>query len=683
EVRLRHGSVLAWVPQRAHGFIVRAPGLTALDLGTVFSVSADPTGTSRLFVFQGQVQALNDEGGNIAVCEAGSGVTRSAGCAPLPFALESGVAHARFEQVAGLAALTDPAETFSAVERIAREADVAARTIPAQDEVRNTKAENNTEDAMNSTRAIVLAGTLAVWNGMGAATTWHVAPEGDDAAAGASWEAPFKTISNAVAKAAIADEIVVSNGVYAVTVPVNVSKMLTVRALSSDPRDTIIDGGGVTNCVRLTATNTLFCGFTVSNGCWNGRPYGAGVYIEKGGVVSNCVITCCYAAWEENYGTHIGGGGLYTDYGVVTDCEISHNFVTNGCGGGVHMSGGNSSLKRCRIFGNRCTSYSSKSESGGGVYASGARVEACEIFDNRARKEGGGAALNSTAVLSLCLITGNQTEMTGGLGGGGVSTRGTGAFVTDCVISNNLAVGAGGGVYMIGDCVISNCFIERNSATGQGGGISSYLSAGYGLVSHTFIRNNTSTAADGGGVYFQRPASRLTMRNCLIEKNESVTGSYGGACGVGSNVLFMSCTVVTNRSKYAAGGIYLGNHTAYNTTGSVVSNCLVFGNVNQSGIAEVGSAFTSDMENFHYCFASNNVLAAYGVGNVSGDPMLENFAEGDYRLKPGSPCCNAGAYDSWMTGAVDLRGSRRICGPKVDIGAYERFYLLGTAIQVR
>lgn len=173
------------------------------------------------------------------------------------------------------------------------------------------------------------------------------------------------------------------------------------------------------------------------------------------------------------------------------------------------------------------------------------------------------------------------------------------------------------------------------------------------------------------------------MRNCLIEKNAAVNGSYGGVCGVGSNVLFMSCTVVTNRSKYAAGGIYLGNHTAYNTTGSVVSNCLVFGNVNQSGIAEVGSAFTSDMENFHYCFASNNVLAAYGVGNVSGDPMLENFAEGDYRLKPGSPCCNAGAYDFWMAGAVDLRGSRRVCGPKVDIGAYERFYLLGTTIQVQ
>ena len=34
-----------------------------------------------------------------------------------------------------------------------------------------------------------------------------MAPEGDDAAAGTSWEAPFKTISNAVAKAAIADEI--------------------------------------------------------------------------------------------------------------------------------------------------------------------------------------------------------------------------------------------------------------------------------------------------------------------------------------------------------------------------------------------------------------------------------------------------------------------------------------------
>lgn len=729
EVRLRHGSVLAWVPQRAHGFIVRAPGLTALDLGTVFSVSADPTGTSRLFVFQGQVQALNDEGGNIAVCEAGSGVTRSAGCAPLPFALESGVAHARFEQVAGLAALTDPAETFSAVERIAREADVAARTIPAQDEVRNTKAENNTEDAMNSTRTIVLAGTLAVWNGMGAATTWHVAPEGDDAAAGTSWEAPFKTISNAVAKAAIADEIVVSNGVYAVTVPVNVSKMLTVRALSADPRDTIIDGGGVTNCVKLTAANVVFCGFTVTNGFKPGATGGGGIYASGGATVSNCVVTGCGA-----FGTNVvcRGGGIYASGCTVTvtlveNCLASNQTVSGSGyvaqGGGVYSQNGlvrDCTIRRCRVYCNDTRGYV-EDIAGGGLYMNGTAT-GCIISDNfltnmatGSRGYGGGVFVSGAAsVLSNSLVTGNVSYNRGGgvfnsgtmvavtvsnntvCAGSGGGIFNSSGFVKNCRISDNISVGSiGGGCALAGSfcryegcailnntgkmggglhflygegSVVSNCVLAGNLASGGSGG-GFYLERPYSaLITHTFVCTNVASG-DGGGIYLDGFSStNLILRNCLFARN---TGANGGGVQLNatSNAVADSCTFVENHSA-SYGSAFSAGKVTY-ATNVFARNTLFYGNTGSSSSPNISSTYMlSVSNNFTYCFEPDgNVLsAAPETHNVSGDPGFVNYAAGDYRLTKTSPCYNAGLSEDWMRGTTDLGDGSYTISPYLTYG---------------
>ena len=47
-----------------------------------------------------------------------------------------------------------------------------------------------------------------------------------------------------------------------------------------------------------------------------------------------------------------------------------------------------------------------------------------------------------------------------------------------------------------------------------------------------------------------------------------------------------------------------------------------------------------------------------------------DFVGGNYRLAPVSPCLNSGTNDV-VTTSVDLDGSNRIVGARVDMGAYE------------
>jgi len=117
EVRLAKGRLVAWVPRRASGFTVRAPGLTAWDIGTVFSVETEPGGSS-LFVFKGSVQVLDGAGDGVDLCEAGEGVRAIGDRTPFKVTSEGAAAERLFKTARGYAALAEPRKAFDVARQI-------------------------------------------------------------------------------------------------------------------------------------------------------------------------------------------------------------------------------------------------------------------------------------------------------------------------------------------------------------------------------------------------------------------------------------------------------------------------------------------------------------------------------------------------------------------------------------
>ncbi len=228
-------------------------------------------------------------------------------------------------------------------------------------------------------------------------------------------------------------------------------------------------------------------------------------------------------------------------------------------------------------------------------------------------------------------------------GGGGVM----GGVFYNCIISGNNGSDSGGGAY---NSVLWNCLLVSNEAYYGGGAVYSELHscevrgnrAEYGggtvrgTASHCLFTHNWA-GSYGGAVY------EGVQYNCLITRNSS---AYGGGASYDSE--FHSCTVVGNSATGTLGGTYSG----------VAYNSILYYN-------QAGDGQDSWCELYNCCASSGDCLGGACYRDPPRIVSLDNP-----RLMAGSPCINAGVYEDWMAGTVDLDGRSRTNGP-VDIGAYE------------
>jgi hypothetical protein len=334
---------------------------------------------------------------------------------------------------------------------------------------------------------------------------------------------------------------------------------------------------------------------------------------------------------------------------------INKNLTINGPGANV-LTVQRSSAALFRIFNISSASITAtiygltiaggQAEIGAGVYCIGGTITNCVITNNQAvgdQPKGGGVYCDEGTV-SRCVISGNSATST-----------------------NNYLYGAfaeGGGIYAVGQSQIDHSTVTNNILTGyyaNGAGIN----ANNGSVQNCTISGNTAYGhwyASGGGVYMTANVDGL-VRNCLISGNNAHTDAGGANWATGGGVYFNSGGILessTVSGNSVDGQFSNGGGLAY---GGQIRNTIIYGNtaaadpnyyLNPSGPAT-----------FNHC--DSTPLPA-GVGNIASNP---GFVSGEYRLDTGSPCIDTGTNQPWMATATDLDDNWRIANGTVDMGAFE------------
>ena len=386
------------------------------------------------------------------------------------------------------------------------------------------------------------------------------------------------------------------------------------RATGSDATDPDGWGGGI----LIDASNPLLTSCLIQNN-W-AQYFSGGICITN---LSNPTLTDCMISNNISAGDG-GGAGVRDDSApLFSDCTIQNN--NGGLGAGIIFWSAQGQLLNCNIFNNVSTT------AGGGLYIdnSSPLLNGCNVVGNSAApgSNGGGFWIGSNAapLISDCYILSNQA---GANGGAMRICQSSDPVVSDCIIRYNEALhGAGVSVSYCPRPLVTGCLINDNLAGGAGGGV--YIGEAAGIeLSFCEITSNTAQLS-GGGIECNTGTNPWVL-NCTVEANIAVDGS-GGGINVHSAQAWIDNTIITHN---------LGDGIFYDGVGgSILEHCDLFGNdsLNFSGILPTGFGdLVSTNENGDSCDVYLNIFL---------NPLFENPGGGNYQLLEASPCIDAGDPD--------------------------------------
>ncbi len=171
-------------------------------------------------------------------------------------------------------------------------------------------------------------------------------------------------------------------------------------------------------------------------------------------------------------------------------------------------------------------------------------------------------------------------------------------------------------------------------------------------------------------------ASSPTLFNCLFINNSTTNRSGGGMYVKGAgNPTVNNCTFTRNSANRDGGGIFVNNSSV------TVTNCILWDNSDGSGnIQDAQISGSTPLVNFSCIQDANSgdLSVFFGLQNIDDDPVFCNPATDDLRLRPISPCIDAGFnFPPGGLPLFDLDGNPRILDGDgngsdiVDMGAYE------------
>jgi hypothetical protein len=149
---------------------------------------------------------------------------------------------------------------------------------------------------------------------------------------------------------------------------------------------------------------------------------------------------------------------------------------------------------------------------GGGISHLGTtlRMTDCTVAGNSVVAFGGGGLfIDTTSTLEMTRCTVRDNHVQSGLGGGnggGITTSGT-TTLTDCLIENNSAEVAGGGISvdggttsLLGTATVQGNHADAHAVSSRGGGID--VNTGTLIIAETCrVTRNTAAAGFGGGIF--------------------------------------------------------------------------------------------------------------------------------------------------------------------------------------
>ncbi len=500
----------------------------------------------------------------------------------------------------------------------------------------------------------------------------------------------YPTIRDAVNAAGDGYEVVLADGTYKLQGLgyIRIDRKITVRS-ENGPENCIIDCNGSAQehrgAFRVSSDATI-AGITIING-----------YEYRGGAV-----LCGYGNSSDPNAPFDEGSVILSeccDYRPkIINCVLKNNFSW-GQGGAISSRNSNLIIINCKITNNSALM-------GGGIYCEEGQlyVDKCIISDN-------------TAV--------ENTRWTGG--GGICCSYGNSLMVIDSRIINNIAKSnsesKGGAIlcYEPGNLTILNSVISGNICQAlqraEGGGIY-YKSQSYHgnkcIIAESVIKENSAFIESGkytygGGMYFYI-GSQPIITKCVISGNSAV---------IGAGICFIGCYSTLDNSIITGNSHLLKTKYPYNQAGGIycdrsymdVINCLIVGNsgfgihcssrsINIANSIIYDNKYGEDSED--QIIDPGHVTVSYsyiqmnepnsppwpGIGNINADPCFidagywdtngtpddywdDFWIDGDYHLKPASPCIDSGGSVPLMLSDTDLDNKPRIADSAVDMGAYE------------
>ncbi len=268
------------------------------------------------------------------------------------------------------------------------------------------------------------AALLCLMIGAARAATVLVAPGGSQTPPYDTWESAFSNVQDAIDYAATGDEVLATDGVYAVSASVSLFKGVTVRSAGGADQTALrlIRAGATptSRVVTVSHSNAVLDGFAIVNGWMGAAGYGGGVMVSASGTVRNCTVVSNYAGYGGGVAVQSGGrllgsavmlnsnevngGGIALDAGLVDRCTVRRNIhvgTASGYGGGVHLATRSAMVRSSLIERNRAA------RGGGGVYMGAGTIDNCTVVANLTGNYDGGGVWQGGGTAQNCVVYDN------------------------------------------------------------------------------------------------------------------------------------------------------------------------------------------------------------------------------------------------------------------------------------